>query len=216
MLKASGISDPETQNLINGCLQLYSFAIACGSATLVERLGRRFLLLTSTIGMLFVFTIWTALAARNQQTGNVDKGLSIGIVTMVFVFATFYNFAMAPLPIAYLLEILPFTLRAKGLSVFNLAQYCSGLINGFVNPVGLAALGWRYYIVFVCTLVLWLFVIYFTFPETRGRSLEEVSQIFDGVEALERTYDIKEEALAGTVAGHVEEKGKGTSDRKDM
>jgi MFS family permease len=212
VLKGSGITDPETQNLINGGLQIFAFIVGCTSATFVERLGRRFLFLGSTTGMLTVFTIWTALAAQNQQKDNTDKGLSVGIVVMVFAFSFFYSTAMAPLPIAYLLEVLPYTLRAKGLSVFNLAQYSSGLLNGFVNPIGLAAVGWRYYIVFVVSLVLWLVVIYFTFPETRGLTLEEVSQIFDGAEALEGAYDIKADGLAE--AGHTEEKVPVVSDRK--
>lgn len=195
VLRDIGITDPETQNLINGGLQLFNFAVASGSATLVDRLGRRFLLLTSTIGMLFAFTVWTGLAARNQQLENGQKGLGVGVVVMVFVFFSFYNFAMNPLPIAYLLEVLPYSLRAKGLTVFNLAQYCSGIFNGFVNPVALEALSWKYYIVFICALVLWLVVIYFTYPETRGLTLEEVSMVFDGKKALETTYDIKAEAL---------------------
>lgn len=188
-----GITNPETQNLINGGLQLYNFAIAISSATLVDRLGRRFLLLTSTSGMLGAFIIWTILAARNQiqETGN--QGLGIGVVVMVFVFYTFYNFAMNPLPIAYLIEVLPYSLRAKGLSVFNLAQYGSGMFNGFVNPVALEALRWKYYIVFVCALCLWLAVFYFFYPETQGMALEEVSKVFDGNEAMERTFDIKED-----------------------
>ncbi|KAK2808090.1 hypothetical protein FQN50_005008 [Emmonsiellopsis sp. PD_5] len=212
VLNSVGITDPETQNLINGGLQLFNFAIATSSGTLVDRLGRRFMLLTSNIGMLISFIIWTALAARNQQqeSGN-NKGLGIGVVVMMFVFYAFYNFAMSPLPIAYLLEVLPYTLRARGLTVFNLAQYLSGIFNGFVNPVGLETIGWKYYIVFVCALVLWLAIIYFTFPETRGMSLEEVSQIFDGRQALERTYDIKAEAFSET--SHAE---RIVSDRKEQ
>jgi MFS family permease len=205
----TGITNPETQNLINGGLQIYNWVIACTCSTLLDRLGRRFLLLTSNIGMLIAFTIWTILAARNQQTEDAHQGLAIGVLVMIFVFMFFYNLAMNPVPIAYILEVLPYTLRTKGLTAFNLAQYCSGIFNGFVNPVALDALRWRYYIVFVCALVLWLIVIYFTFPETRGLTLEEVSQIFDGREALQRTYDIKTEGLVE--AEHTE---KVTSDHK--
>lgn len=188
----SGITSPKTQNLINGGLQIFNFLIACISATLVERLGRRFLLLFSSGGMLLSFTVWTALAARNQQSGG-EQGLAIGVVVVMFIFCFFYATAMAPLPIAYLLEILPYTLRTKGLTIFNLMQYTSGITNGFVNPVGIEALRWRYYIVFIVALVIWTTLFYFFYPETRGLTLEEVSQIFDGRQALERAYDIKDE-----------------------
>jgi MFS family permease len=146
--------------------------------------------------MLLAFIIWTILAALNQQREESNKGLGIGVVVMVFIFLGFYNFAMNPLPIAYLLEVLPYTLRAKGFTLFNLAQYGSGMFNGFVNPVALDAVGWKYYIVFICALVVWLGVFYFAYPETRGLSLEEVSQVFDGKEALDRTYDVKDAVMA--------------------
>ncbi|OAL52923.1 general substrate transporter [Pyrenochaeta sp. DS3sAY3a] len=193
-----GVTNPETQNLINGGLQIYNFFIATSSASLIDRLGRRFMLLTSTIGMIMAFVIWTGLAARNQQSGTSNQGLGIGVVVMVFVFFTFYNFAMQPLPIAYLLEVLPYTLRTRGLTLFNLAQYASSMFNGFVNPVALEALRWKYYIVFDCVLVLILGIVYFGYPETRGMTLEEVSEIFDGRVALERTYDIKAEVATHT------------------
>ncbi|KAM6507170.1 hypothetical protein FALCPG4_018552 [Fusarium falciforme] len=196
-----GITNPETQNLINGLIQIFSYIVAGSSALLIDRLGRRFLFLTSTGGMLLAFIIWTALAAKNQQQGG-DRGLGIGVVVMVFIFLGFYNLAMNPLPIAYLLEVLPYTLRAKGLTLFNLAQYGSGMFNGFVNPVGLDAIGWKYYIVFVCALVIWGLIFYFFYPETRGLSLEEVCQVFDGKKALDQTYDVKDAVM--TEAGHTE------------
>ncbi|KAL4879558.1 hypothetical protein BJY04DRAFT_208668 [Aspergillus karnatakaensis] len=197
-----GITDPETQNIINGGLQIFNFAVAVTSATFIDKLGRRFLFLVSTCGMMLAFVIWVILSARNEQQNYEPKSLGIAIVAMVFVFYAFYNMAMSPLPIAYLVEILPYTLRAKGLSVFNFSQYCSSMFNGFVNPIGLDALSWRYYIVFVAALLLWLVIIWFTFPETKGMSLEEVSKIFDGEDALRGTERVKEEIAAGTA--HVE------------
>ena len=56
-----------------------------------------------------------------------------------------------------------------------------GLIIGqFVNPIAMGAISWKYYIVFICINALLFVAIYFIFPETRGRSLEEITEIFDG------------------------------------
>jgi MFS family permease len=181
VLKSIGITSPETQNLINGILQIFNFVVAVLASCLVDRLGRRFLFLTSTTGMMISFIIWTALSARHemQNLENQNKSLGLGVVVMVFIFFAFYNIAMMPLPTTYMVEVLPYTLRAKGISIFNLAQFCSSIFNGFVNPIALEAIGWKYYTVFACALALWLVVIFFTFPETRGMSLEEVSRVFD-------------------------------------
>lgn len=45
-------------------------------------------------------------------------------------------------------------------------------------------IGYNYYIVFCCLLAVFLAVTYFFFPETKGRSLEEIAEIFDGPNAL--------------------------------
>ena len=42
------------------------------------------------------------------------------------------------------------------------------------------AIGWHYYIVFCCLLGILFAIVWFMFPETKGHSLEEIAQIFDG------------------------------------
>ncbi|KAL1857460.1 hypothetical protein VTK73DRAFT_8083 [Phialemonium thermophilum] len=185
VLNNIGITDAKTQNIINGVLQIFNWLVAVTAAFTVDRLGRRLLFLVSTAGMCVAFVVWTAISARNEQQHYENKGLGIGIVAMIFLFYLFYNVAMSPLPIAYLMEALPFTLRAKGLTLFNLAQFSTVVFNGFVNPVALEAIGWRYYIVFLCLVFVWFVVIFFFYPETRGLSLEEVTVVFDKREVLE-------------------------------
>lgn len=179
-----GITDENTQNTINGILQVVNYVTSLSAAFFVDRLGRRKLFLISTIGMALCFAIWTALSAVNDQQGRTNESLGIGVVVMIFVFFVFYNIAMNPIPVAYLLEILPFTLRAKGFAIFGIAQMSSVIFNGFANPIALEAIGWRYYTVFACLIVVWLILIWFFYPETRGRSLEEVAIIFDGEKAM--------------------------------
>lgn len=53
-------------------------------------------------------------------------------------------------------------------------------INILVNPIGLEALGWKYYIVYVVWLCFECSVIWKLFVETKGPSLEAVAAMFDG------------------------------------
>jgi Sugar (and other) transporter len=50
----------------------------------------------------------------------------------------------------------------------------------FVNPIALKAIGWKYYILFCCILALFFVPIFFLFPETKGYTLEEIAEVFDG------------------------------------
>jgi hypothetical protein len=55
VLDTIGITDPDTQTLINGLLQIFNFVAAASAAFLVDRLGRRTLFLWSGFGMLASF-----------------------------------------------------------------------------------------------------------------------------------------------------------------
>lgn len=54
-------------------------------------------------------------------------------------------------------------------------------------------IGYRYYIVFCCLLAVFLAVTYFVFPETKGRSLEEIAEIFDGPRAIVDTQAMEKQ-----------------------
>ncbi len=61
ILQSVGIQDATDQSLFNGGLQIWSFLVAIiFSVWLVERLGRKPLFLIAAIGMLVVFSVWTA------------------------------------------------------------------------------------------------------------------------------------------------------------
>ncbi|PNS14689.1 High-affinity glucose transporter [Sphaceloma murrayae] len=188
VLKSVGITNGETQNIINGALQIFNFFVATCAAVSVERLGRRALLLTSITGMFVALVIWTTVSALHERGNFTNSGLGNAVVVMILVFYFFYNMAFNPIPFAYVLEIMPFSLRAKGISIFQASTLGALLFNSFVNPIALEEVGWRYYICFVGLLIVWFGIIYFTFPETKSLSLEQVSEIFDGGMTVRRPY----------------------------
>ena len=108
------------------------------------------------------------------------------------IFTAFYAFAWGSCLVLYSLEIFPTGARPKANGVRAIVQAGFQLLNQYVNPIGIAAIGWKYYIVFnVLIVFIWLFV-YFFMKETRGYTLEETATLFDGIEAiaeLQRTAD---------------------------
>jgi MFS family permease len=104
---------------------------------------------------------------------------------------------MSPLLVAYTVEILPFRIRAKGLVIMNLAVNITLVFNQYVNPVALAAIEWKYYIVYCVFLLFEVVFIYFYLVETfRQPSLEAIAAIFDGDEKVEQLHDRTVEELA--------------------
>ncbi|KAF2724480.1 aflYb/ hxtA/ putative hexose transporter [Polychaeton citri CBS 116435] len=181
ILASVGITDPSQQAAINLGLQVWNAIMALGGAVAAERYGRRPLWLISCSGMLVCFTIITALSAVYAELGNIGSGKAV--VAMLFLFFGFYDIAFTPLSFAYPVEILPYKLRARGLSVTLSTVFAAGFFNQYVNPIALEKLAWRFYFVYIACLVVFLFIIWFLFPETKGRSLEEIAVVFDGPEA---------------------------------
>lgn len=85
--------------------------------------------------MAAAYLIWTILSSINQQRDFQDGNLGIGVVAMIFVFQLFYNLSIGPVLPTYILEVMPFTLRAKGYTIEQVFTYGAGLFNGFVNPI---------------------------------------------------------------------------------
>lgn len=176
-----GITNKDTQALVNGLINIWNWGLALSSAFFVERVGRRPLFRISTIGMLLVFTAWTIASERFAVTESRSAGLAV--LALIFVYEIFYCIAFSPLPVAYSVEILPYSIRAKGMAVYVLATKCAVFVNQYVNPVGLDNIGWKFYIVYVAVLAVESFVAYGWFLETKGKALEEIAVIFDGEDA---------------------------------
>lgn len=181
ILESVGVADPVQQGSINLGLQVWNAILAVAGAFAAERYGRRPLWLTSATGMLASFIVVTALSAVYAEQGNKAAGRAV--IAMLFVFFGFYDIAFTPLSLAYPTEILPFRLRSRGLSLTLLTIFASGFFNQYVNPIGLERIQWRFYFVYVACLAAMIVIIYFVFPETKGRSLEEIAVIFDGERA---------------------------------
>ncbi len=169
------------QTLINGFLQLWNLIMAVLGATMVDRLGRRFLLLWCSVAMLICYIIITGLSGSFAQTKNAATG--IAVVPMLFIYYAFYDFSYTPLVVAYPAEIWPYELRSRGIAVSQMANFGALFFNAFVNSIALANIAWKYYIVYIGLLVVICITIYFFYPETRAMLLEEIARVFDGDEA---------------------------------
>ncbi|KAM0278782.1 hypothetical protein ACHAQH_004973 [Verticillium albo-atrum] len=173
-----GITDKNTQALVNGLINIWNFGLALTTAFFVERIGRRPLFRTSTLGMLTVFTAWTIASALFDKSGAKSAG--IAVMALIFVFQFFYCIAFSPLPVAYSVEVLPYSIRAKGMATYVFSTKAAVFFNQFINPIGLENIGWRFYLVYVAILAVESFIAYGWFLETKGKALEEIAVIFDG------------------------------------
>ncbi|KAK9311384.1 general substrate transporter, partial [Lipomyces starkeyi] len=164
--------------LINGFLQLWNLIFAVIAANVVDKLGRRFLFLSSCIVMLLSYCMITALSASFAKTGVNATG--IAMIPFLFVYYAGYDLAFTPLLVSYPAEIWGFMDRARGFVTVYISTFSALMFNLFVNPIALESIAWKYYLVYVGVLVVLTLTCYFFYPETRGHTLEEMAKVFDG------------------------------------
>ncbi|KAJ5168864.1 uncharacterized protein N7482_004458 [Penicillium canariense] len=177
ILGSVGINAATHQAAVNISLQVWNLIFAVAGASTSDKYGRRVLWLCATTLMIIFLSTATVMAGLFAEVHILEAGITV--VPMLFLFCAAYDFAYMPLFIAYPAEILPFQLRAKGLAVTLTTDSLACFFNQYVNPVAFSALRWRYFSIYVGCLVIVLGLVYLFFPETQGRSLEEVARIFE-------------------------------------
>lgn len=166
-----GITSPNTKLGLDGGNKILALIVSVSCALLVERVGRRPLFLASTSLMLLFFTALTITGAR--YTANPSDAVGIVAVLFIWLHGVAYALAWSGLLVAYTVEILPFKLRAKGLTVMNVWVQVALVVNNYVNPLAIdkgqpwEKTGWKLYCVYTAWLAVELIWVFFMYPETR-------------------------------------------------
>lgn len=92
VLKTVGITSVTNQTLLAGFLQVWNLLFSVGAALSVDRLGRRFLFLTSAATMCVSFIVVTALSATFASTGHAATGTAV--IPFLFFFFAGYDIAL--------------------------------------------------------------------------------------------------------------------------
>lgn len=107
-------------------------------------------------------------------------GAGTGATFFLFMFMFFFPLGFLGANFLYSAEIAPQDLRIHLSAIGTSAHWLFNFVIAEVTPVAFATIGYKYYIVYACTGVSVLPMVYFLFPETNGRSLEDMDRIFSG------------------------------------
>lgn len=177
MLDSVGITSTNAQTGINGGMSIWNLLWAICGVVLADKIGRRPLWLTSFIAMVFANVPLTISSAMYKK--HKSQSAAYTSVVFMFLYNAAFNIGCNPLPYSYVPEVLPFGIRAKGMAILFFSSEAALVVNQYVNPIAMAQIGYWYYVFYLGLLFLFIGVIYFTFPETRGYSLEELGTLFD-------------------------------------
>lgn len=175
MIEQAGITDSNTQLLLNAINPIFSMIAAVYGATLLDKLGRRKMLLFGLFGGLISYIFLTAFTATSRPENN----LSYGTIVFIYLFGIFFAWGWTPLQTLYAVECLENRTRAKGSGLNFLFLNIAMVVNTYGISVGMEKIGWKLYLVYIGWICVELAVIFFFFVETAGKTLEELKEIFE-------------------------------------
>ncbi|GAA5863241.1 hypothetical protein JCM8547_002874 [Rhodosporidiobolus lusitaniae] len=161
--------------LLSGFNGVAYFLSALVPIPLIERVGRRKLMLFSASGQAVTMAL---LAAMTKDTGNTGKGIVAAVC--LFIFNFFFACGFLSIPWLYPAEVNPLAVRAQGAALATMTNWLFTFLVVMVTPVAVSTIGWQYYLVWMCTNTVFVFLIYIFYVETTGQTLEDLDLLFSG------------------------------------
>lgn len=137
---------------------------------IIDRVGRKKLLLIGSVGMVFMLSL-VAAGFMLENFGGV------AVLAGLIGFIAFFASSQGAVIWVFISEIFPNKVRAKGQALGSFSHWLFAALISWVFPViasnqtgntGIA------FIFFAAMMLLQFFVVYFVFPETKGKGLEQI------------------------------------------
>ncbi|KAI5812965.1 general substrate transporter [Pyronema omphalodes] len=173
ILMKESIKMDRNMSLILGGVNMIVYAIfATFSWFVIETTGRRKLFIWGTLGQMTSMII--TFACLIPGTRAAGKGAAAGL----FFYIASFGATWLPLPWLYPAEINPLRTRGKANAISTINNWLFNFLIVMITPIMVQRIKWGTYLFFACVNACFIPFIYFFYPETKNRSLEEIDMIF--------------------------------------
>ncbi len=176
--KLAGVSEEVAlqRNILSGAV---SIAACLVTIALVDRIGRKPLLLAGSAGMALSLAAMTYAFANGDldATGQLSLNPSLGLIALVAanVYVVFFNVSWGPVMWVMLGEMFPNQIRGSALAICGFAQWMANYLIAQSFPVMASGLGLAVtYSVYTASAFVSFFLVKAFITETKGRELEEM------------------------------------------
>ncbi|KAL1944299.1 hypothetical protein VTO73DRAFT_3484 [Trametes versicolor] len=139
---------------------------------LIDRVGRRPLMLFGAVGQTITMVLLAVL-------GSIDSsGTQVASAVLLFVFNSFFAIGWLGMTWLYPAEIVGLRIRAPANAFSTASNWTFNFMVVMVTGPSFSNISWGTYIVFAALNAFIIPVVYFFFPETAGRSLEDMDVVF--------------------------------------
>lgn len=167
-------TSPNLALLLGGVNMIVYSIFATVSWFIIDRVGRRQLFLWGSIGQGLSMVLVFGCLIPDSGKGPSAKGAGVGLFTYIAVFGATW----LPVPWLYPAEINPLRTRVRANAVSTCFNWLFNFTIVMVTPIMISNIKWGTYLFFAVVNFCFIPVIYFFYPETKKRSLEEIDIIF--------------------------------------
>lgn len=202
MMNTAGITEEKMVLALNATNNVLGLLGSLVGARLTDRVGRRPLLIYSIICCSFIFAVITGTSklAVDDPTNTHAANTTIAFV---FLFGVVFSVGWTAQQSMYIAETLSTSTRAKGTAVGNFASSCISLVLAYSSGPAFEKIGYYFYLVFVFWDLFEAAFVYFLFPETKDRTLEELNEVFDAPDPVKKSLEPRSaDTVMATMQAH--------------
>ncbi|WFD31305.1 hypothetical protein MSPP1_002339 [Malassezia sp. CBS 17886] len=178
---------PVQSRILAACNGTEYFLASIFAIFTIEKWGRRPLMIWTALGMSFTMAVLCAVLSRQalgMPPGPYDPGRKtkdgppIAAAVMLFVFNSFFAVGWLGMTWLYPAECTPLSIRAQANGLSTSSNWLFNFMVVMISPVAFATINNYTYLIFAVINFLMVPTCWWIFPETAGRSLEEMDLIF--------------------------------------
>ncbi|KAK0491097.1 general substrate transporter [Armillaria novae-zelandiae] len=166
-----GLSDVKSR-ILAACNGTEYFFIALLPLVLIDRIGRRKLMLFGAIGQCITMVLLAVLGEVDNSPAQVISAV------LLFVFNSFFALGWLGMTWLYPAEIVGLRMRGPANALSTASNWIFNFLVVMIVGPSFENINWGTYIVFASLNAMIVPIVYLFFPETAGRSLEDMDVIF--------------------------------------
>lgn len=179
---------------MSGVFNILQMVAAIVCFLIIERVGRRPLAIFGGFGTAVTYAIIAILSGLYSKSWPEHPAAGWACVAMAFVFILTYGVSYSPLGWALPSEVFSTANRSKGVALSTCTIWLCDFIVGISVPSMMANIGYRTFIFFAVMCFLAGIWATFLVPETGGKTLEELDEVFGDTTGQEER-DLVAEAI---------------------
>lgn len=173
-----GLTSSTSSLLATGITGVLNVLTTIPAIMVLDKLGRKPMLMVGAFGMLSTMIIVAVLASQYQDDWPAHPVAGWAAVVMIWLYIMNFAYSWGPVSWTLIAEVFPLSTRAKGTSIAASSNWMNNFVIALVTPTILAQISWGLYAIFAAFLTLGIIFVWFFVPETKGKTLEEMDQVF--------------------------------------